>query len=362
MFDIALGVFLFLSPIFFLPKQIGNINALQFYQFGALGNGGFNYLQLQFFYFGVICLFIISLLSKPQREFKSHWTIILFTMCFLSVCFHPIGIRLFGNILFGFLLYYLVIVYTKDYKKIFKIILLVSLLNTIFAILQFFHINLIYRATGRIDGLMCMSTHLGIYQVIALPICYALNPFFAIIPIIGILLSKSVTAIFLMLIWCVMALFKPIKIKNKNLHIASVNIFMFLLSLSIIFVGFNWTAIIQKLSVRWIVWIYTIKEIYHNLFFGVGLKQLQYHSTIDLFENPCSMYLEIIRYLGIFVLVPIFMMVKEIISCKDKILLISCLIILLLGLEKSIMDFPRLAGTIIVLFGFLTITKMEVCH
>ncbi len=51
------------------------------------------------------------------------------------------------------------------------------------------------------------------------------------------------------------------------------------------------------------------------------------------------------------------MIIKNSLTIKDKVLSTSILIALLVGIEKSFMDYPRLAGTVIVLFGLLTITK-----
>ncbi len=358
MFDIALGIFLLLSPIFFLPWQIGNVNALQFYQFGVLGNTGYNYLQLQFFCVGVILLFIAALLSKTQREFNDKWIVILLSLFCLNVYFHPLGIKMIVPVLLGFLLYYLVVIYTKNYKSLFKFILCVSLLNTIFAILQFFNINLVYHSTGRIDGLMCLSTHLGVYQLIALPICYALNPYFAIIPIVGILLSKSLTPIFIMFCLVIIKSFTGVKIKGRTFNIGSISAFTLLLLLIIVFIFHNYSFIVQKLNIRLMVWLPTIKEISVKIL-GYGLKPFRVNSSMGLFENPCNIYLQAIYYLGVLVLVPISMIIKKVIISKDKILSASILIALLVGLEKSILDFPRMAGTVIVLFALLTITKKE---
>lgn len=343
MFDIALGIFLFLSPIFFMPIQVGEVNSLQFYIFGTLGNSSYNYQQLLFFYFGIVALFITAMLSKPQREFNNKWAVYLFISFCLSVCFHPIGVKVFGGILLGFLLYYLVTVYVKDYRKLFKFILCASALNTIFALLQFFGINLIYRATGRIDGLMCSSVHLGAYQLIVLPVCYAINPLLALIPITGIILSKSFTAIFLMLCWSAFMITRKIR---------SYPIVLSILTLTVLFIIFNWQSILGKLNVRLMVWLPTIREIFNHPFIGYGLKPFRITSSLGTFENPCSIYLQIAWCLGIFALIPIFT-----IKTKDKIILASIVLALLVGLEKSIMDFPRLAGTIIVLFGLLNITK-----
>ncbi|KKL79005.1 hypothetical protein LCGC14_2019210, partial [marine sediment metagenome] len=67
MFDIALFIFLLLSPIILLPA-IGNVTALQFYQFGMIDSTNLM-LQLQFFQFGIVSLFIISLFQKRAREY-----------------------------------------------------------------------------------------------------------------------------------------------------------------------------------------------------------------------------------------------------------------------------------------------------
>lgn len=357
MFDIVLGTFLFLSPIFFLPKQIGNINALQFYQFGVLGNMGYNYLQLQFFCYGIVALFIVALLSKPQREFNNKWMVVLFSLFCLNVYFHPIGIKMFAPVLLGFLLYYLVVVYTKDYKRLFKFIFCASLLNTVFAILQFFNINLLYHSTGRIDGLMCLSTHLGAYQAIVLPICYALNPFFVIVPIIGIVLSKSITAIFILLCWLIAISFTGIKIKDRIFNISSFCVSMSLLTLTILFLLHNWNLILQKINIRITVWIPALKDIFNRFFLGYGLKPFSFNSPIGLYENTCSIYLGIAWCLGILVLIPLFMLIKDIFKSKNLILLTSILTALIIGIEKSIFDYPRLLGTTIILFGFLAVAK-----
>ena len=115
-------------------------------------------------------------------------------LCLLSVFWHPKTVKIFPNIMLGFLLYYLVAMYTREYQKNSLRVLIVSALNTIFAILQSFGIHWFYKPSGRIDGLMCISSHLGMYQALAVPICYWLNPWFVIIPIIGLLLSKCLIA------------------------------------------------------------------------------------------------------------------------------------------------------------------------
>lgn len=352
MFDIALGIFLLVSPIFFMPMQVGNINALQFYQFGVLGNSGYNFMQLLFFYFAAVALFIIAMLSEPQRKFNDKWAVILFLSYCVSLFIHPIGIKMFGSVLMGMLLYYLVTVYTKNYKKLYKFIFAISLLNTVFAVLQFFKIYLIYTPNGRVDGLMCLFTHLGVYQVIALPICYVLNPALIIIPIIGVVLSKSITAITIMFVWLIIKFAK--RIISGGFLVVNM-----LLGILVYFIIHNWHLIIQKINIRLYVWIPTIKQIFQHLFDGHGIKPFLFQHSIGLYESPCSIYLSVIHQLGVLAVIPILMIIRRILSLKGSPVFESLIIVLFVGIEKPIFDFSRLTGTIIVLFAFLGIMKGE---
>lgn len=204
---------------------------------------------------------------------------------------------------------------------------------------------------------MCLSTHLGAYQAIVLPICYALNPFFVIVPIIGIVLSKSITAIFILLCWLIAISFTGIKIKDRIFNISSFCVSMSLLTLTILFLLHNWNLILQKINIRITVWIPALKDIFNRFFLGYGLKPFSFNSPIGLYENTCSIYLGIAWCLGILVLIPLFMLIKDIFKSKNLILLTSILTALIIGIEKSIFDYPRLLGTTIILFGFLAVAK-----
>lgn len=363
MFDIALGIFLFLSPIFFLPVQIDNVNALQFYQFGVLGNSGYNYLQLLFFGAGVIALLIIAMLSaKPQREFEDRWAVALFALFALSVYFHPIGIRSFGNIVLGFLLYYMTIVCVKNYKILFKFIFAVSLLNTIFAILQLFHINLIYNNAkdmgGTIYGLMCISNQLGFYQALSIPICYALNPYLVIVPLTGLILSKSILGSMAMSVGMVYLLYPKIKkIKVSLIYI------QVLASVFLLFILKYHHILIQKIQIRGYIWWETFKLALDKYIVGYGTGKFSTIERGGKFENPYNIYLQVFYILGIFGLITLgFFLKDKYANYKDinsRAVFASCLVLLIIGLGFCFMDFPRLAGTAIVLFGLLAITKKE---
>ena len=355
MFDIFLKIFLLLSPILYLPFN-GLAQRFQFFQFGYFSPST-SLLQLQFFQYGTVFLFLVALFEKPKRSFQDKYFGILFLFCILGVYFHPVTIKSFHNILLGSLLYYLVVNYTKNVKSVLKVIVVVSLLNTIFSVLQFFDIHLIYKPNtlNKVIGLMSYKTHVGIYQAIAIPICYTLNPWLSIIPITGLLLSKSVTAIIPAIIGMGYLL--------RNKFFRSMPILMALISCVVLFGG----RIFFKLSKRFEVWEWTIERIKEKIIFGHGVGVFEYKSLQGSvranikYEHPYSLYLDVAYALGIFGLIALLVFIfSKFIGCKNRGLTASCLVLVVSGLGYSFMNYPRLAGTAIVLFGLLTIKKEEV--
>lgn len=354
MFDLALSVFLFLSPIIFMPLN-GYSARFQWFQFGYYSSS-INLLQLQFFQYGIILLFLTALFNKPQREFKDKYLGILFGLCILGVFLHPKTIQNFHNIFLGFILYYLVVVYTKNTKSVLKVVVAVALLNTVFSILQCFGNYFPYKPKPDIIGLMSYKSQLGIYQGLALPICYAFNPFLSIIPLIGLLLSKSVTAIIPAIIG-ICYLFR-----KKLSRLCSYPIWMVIVS-SIVLLVIN---SFHKLELRFDVWVATLKMIIIKPIQGYGVGIFNYvNSKKILYSDPYGIYLEITHALGILgIIALLFFIGSKFIKFKNNSfvaegLFASCLILILCGLGYSFFGYPRLAGTVIVLFGLLTVMKGE---
>lgn len=348
MFDFVLKIFLFLSPIFLIPHN-GLAERFQFFQFGYFSSS-ISLVQLQFFQYGTIILFMTALFTKPQRLFQDKWFGVLLSICILSVYFHPKTIVNFSNVFLGFLLYYLVVSYMKNSKSIFWVIAAVAAMNTAWAILQFFNIHLIYRPTNEIIGLMSYKSQLGIYQALAVPLCYVLNPWLSIIPLTGLLLSKSATSIIPMFIGMCYLL------RNKIFSFKSMPILLFLISCLAIFGG----RMFYKLSLRFDVWVETLKMISQKLIYGHGVGVFQYIDKKTEYTDPYSTYLEVAYVLGLFGLIALLFFLKDKFSFKSDSFTIdglyaSCLILVIAGLGYSFMDYPRLAGTAIVLFGLLTI-------
>ncbi|KKL14169.1 hypothetical protein LCGC14_2518470, partial [marine sediment metagenome] len=294
MFDFFLKIFLLLSPILYIPNN-GLAGRFQWYQFGYF-SPSINLLQLQFFQYGTIFLFIVSLFENPKRLFQDKYLGILSFICMVSVYLHPKTITLFPNICLGLLLYYLVTSYTKNVKSVLKVFVVVALLNTIFSLLQFYGIHLIYRPKEEIIGLMGYKTHLGIYQAIAIPICYALNPWLSIVPVIGLFLSKSVTAL-------IPAIIGMAYLLKRYILGFSIPNFMLAISCIVFFGG----RIFYKLSLRFEVWIETVKMILEKPFFGHGIGIFEYVSENHpqsiywtKYTDPYNLYFGVAHAVGIF--------------------------------------------------------------
>ena len=358
MFDLFLKIFLFLSPILWLPYN-GLAQRFQWFQFGYFTQSG-NVLQLQFFQYGTIFLFLVSLFEKPKRLFCDKFFGLLFFMCVLSVYWHPKTIITFFTVFTGFLLYYLVVSYVKKPYSVLKVVVFVSLLNTIFSILQFFGINLIYAKNPEIIGLMSYKTQLGIYQGVALPVCYVFHPALSIIPLVGLLLSKSFTAVIPAAIG-MLYLFR-----KKLFYLKSMPFLILVLSCFVFFIP----RIFYKLSLRFNVWEYTFKETLGKFIKGHGIGTFKYSEPLITnlnikYTDPYNLYLQTAYFLGIFGLIALVLFIGTKLNfCPSGLLnglYAACIVLVLSGMGYSFMDYPRLAGTTVVLFGLLTVQKEKLC-
>ena len=372
MFDIALGIFLFLSPIIFLfgnnARLNGVIMALQFYQFKSLSISN-NILQLQFFQYGIFVLFIIALMCKPIRYFKDKYLAWFLGLCAFSVLLHPKTLSAFVLIFLGVLFYYLVVQYAKNIKKLLYVIVLISTLNTFFAILQFFNIYWLYNPTGSIYGMMFSPSHLGTYQALAFPICYAIHHALSIIPLIGLILSKSITPFIALLVGIVY-----LWIPKKSIQFWKkifINLFPMgwatLLGIFIVLIIRNYHNFSYKLSLRIGLWVATLREILENpMGYGLGTfsgLSSQIYSNQGHWEWTYNEYLGIAFCVGILVwfIMGLFLIDKfqDIGEGLKRVIAASCLIVAVICMGQSPMHFPRLIGTIIPLFAFLEILKMK---
>jgi hypothetical protein len=361
MIKLAIGIFLLISPILYLPLSIPGLAALQWYQFGFFTNG-VEIVQRQIFMYGVVLLVILSLFDIPKRLFGDDFIKWLLLICVLNVWAHPLSIKIFPTVFLGFLLYYLVSVMAnvKNLRYFFMVIAFVSFINTAFAILQFFHIPFLLFKEGEIIGLMAYKTQLGIYQALALPVCFALNPWLCIIPAIGLLLANSATALVAGVAGMIYLLWK------KGLKIQSMPLWQVFFILSAIYLYGHF----EKMEIRFEAWKYAFMSGCQHWFKGNGIGLFQYSTYLSgtnhpmsNFTDPYSIYLEVFNNIGIFGLIAFLLfMGSKFINVKRETLEVlalytSCLVLAILGIGYSFMDYPRLAGTAIVLFGLLTAVK-----
>jgi len=358
MFNIALGIFLFLSPILFIPLSVPAVATLQFYQFGYFTNN-IDVVQLQIFMYGTILLLLAALSSYPRRTVSNGFLNLVLLVCVWSVYWHPVTIKLFPQVFLGFLLYYVVAVWAdvKHLRSLFWVIAAVSLLNMVFAILQFFNIHFLMFKQGEIIGLMGYKTQLGIYQAIAMPICFTLNPWLTIIPVLGLFLSHSGTATVAAVGGMWYFLWK------KGLRIQSLPVWQSFLGLVAIYIYWHY----GQMEIRIGSWIYAIKEGINHVLKGNGIGTFHYIGIADhVYTDPYSLYLEIFYSVGILGLIAFILflgsqLVNRHSKCPVKLAIFSsCLILAIVGFGYSFLDYPRLAGTAIVLFGLLTADRKEI--
>lgn len=364
MFDLALGIFLFLSPIINLfgnnARLNGQVLALQFYQFRSLSPVN-SAVQLQFFLYGIIVLFAVALMSKTARSFKDKYLAYFLGLCGMSVILHPKTLSAFTPILLGCLFYYLVVTYVRNIRRLSWVIVAVATLNTIFAVMQFFNVHLLYQATGRIDGLMCLSTHLGQYQAVATPFFYAIHPLLIIIPVIGLILSKSFTPLIALFIG--MAYLWYPKKGKFFVNLAPMGLIA-LLGVIIAFVVRNHQLILYKGGLRVDLWFHSVKQLMAHPFLGHGVGTFSRNVPgMGQWNWTYNEYLGVAFYLGITGLFIALMFLKDkFLNVGDgfkRIVAASCLIVVIICLGQPMLHFPRMVGTVIPLFAFLKILKRK---
>jgi len=338
MFDIILTIFLLLSPIIILPA-IGDITALQFYQFGVIDSTNFN-LQLQFFQLGVIVLFIISMFKKKARELEDKWLALFLFVSLVSVILHPKSVLVFGNIFLGFLLYKLTFEHARHIRLLLFAVVIVSIFNFIAQMSQLLGVRFIYQYAG----LMKNPSHLGTYYALSIPIFYIFSPVLTIIPIVGLLLTKTWTAVF-SVVFTIGYVFR-----KKIIDRLDIVLIMLLMSILAIFIILFYRPMLRDLYPRLLIWKETLKSLTF-LGHGFGDFNMSKPGQFDKATNTYNVYLGLLYSLGIFS-IPIFIWLHRILKIRNK-LFPSILILVIIGSGQSIMDFPRLAGTAIVLFSLL---------
>jgi hypothetical protein len=358
-FDITLGILLILTPIIFVPFNIGRLNGwVAKYQWSLwkfFNVSNVESVQTLFFCLAVLILFLVSMISRQLRPFKDLPMTVFFGLILANVLIHPLGVKVIPYILFGFLLYYLVVEYIKDVRVIAYPLLIVSTLNTIFAVLQLIGIHYPYSDTMRCDGVMFLSSHMALYQAISIPMVYMISPWLIIIPIIGLLLSGSIVPLIAALIGMTFLL------RRSNFLSMPMTGIYGAIALYLIFI-FN--GLIYKFMIRLSVWVSSLDF----SFFGHTLGSFK--SVLPAIgESPTtySAYLTIYYYLGVagyctliyYVIDKVIRFRKSKAGKPFECLFASIITLGFCGLTQSFLDFPRLIFTAIVIMAGLSAFLMK---
>ncbi len=362
-FNFALKVFLFLSPIFY---------------FGAYK---LSYTQGMFFVFGSFVLFGISLGKQPKRSFSNPWMALFLLWALIRV----FATGDFGNnssewfnfwlstagfiyILAGVLLFHTIYCHAENPRNYLTPILIVCSMNLVLVIAQLIGHDFMWTHTRSIGGFIGISSQLGQYSAMSIPIVAFINPWLAIIPLLTLFASNSASSILATFI--IIGAFLILKGANKKI-VAGV------VALLVIWLAFNFTPIMAKFQCRPVMWEKTLKVALQRPYLGHGYKS--FHKEVVGAKTICSVggleyarphndYLHTMQELGAPMVIFIggffaglwrMFRAKE---DKDKLtylLAASVLIVLVNSCAQTLFRYASISGTFIVMLAFLSI-KVEV--
>lgn len=361
MFDKAIAIFLFLSPIFYFRDYPLSV------------------ARAKFFLFGTIALFAISLFSEQRRKFNYPIMGIVLLLAFLRMFFDNgtgvlesynfwLSSANFMYVLCGVLLFKLVYCYTKNIRGLFDTIITVNILNFILVVAQLLKYDFMWHLTPSVNGFMDTSSQLGQYSTLSIPILFYINPFLAIFPLFTLFVSKSVSCILASALgMAFVGGFKGNILKIKAL----IGILLIILGL------FNFGYISSKFKCRPERWRKTAKIALQRPFLGWGYRtyndkvmQLNEKDSIGYIENqrPHNDYFHTAQELGfpIVVCFVIFFvgLFKKIKTIKNKDRLFICLatsvlIVLINMFGQTEIRYASIAGTFIVLTALFCIKVEE---
>lgn len=343
-FDLFLNIFLFLSPIIYW------------------GNMDSGLVQNTFFVFGVFALFGISLYEEPKRDFKNGWLggIVLWALFCSFINKFPDQEIPWANFAFmseGFiyvlvaaLLFYLVYRYSSG--KIWVGILGVCILNLALALSQRFWVDWMFIYNYPMDlaggwcGFMRTAPALGIYSAIVTPVLFGISPYLAIIPLICLVISKSMTAGVALVLATLLRLWPNRKV------------FWGLLGISVIMGIIKWPAMVSGWGVRPEVFALTMRDIAHSPLLGRGFEVFLQNWGMVYTASTGWVYryndfLQISRLLGIPALILVIGFFKSIF--KNSTVTWSCVTVLMIMIGQSTIYQSKLGGTIVVLLAIMAI-------
>lgn len=365
LFNLALKTFLFLSPIFFFRT----------YQL--------SFAQGMFFVFASFVLFGISLVLEPKRKFSNHWVALFLLWAFIRMFvggnFGDVTQEWFNfwlssagfiYVFVGALLFYTIYCHAEDPKDYLKPILIVSIMNFILIIAQMTRHDFMWRHTPSLGGFIGISSQLGQYSAMSIPVLAFINPWLVIIPLFTLFATKSISPIVAL---CIGAIFVDWKVEIKRR--IRILIWSFL-GLTLCLGACNYKYVFQRWQCRPVMWEKTLRVALKRPYLGhgyrsfhdkvIGVKTIYSVGGLE-YSRPHNDSLHTVQEMGFPAMIIIggffvglWKKFKAKVN-KDKLtyfLATSILIVIVNGCGQTLIRYASMAGTFIILLAFLHI-KLE---
>ena len=323
----------------------------------------------RFLMLGTIALVCFAFLfCKPQRYLIPKWPIGLMLFClwhFYAKPFHPLSQHALFNIFFSLIIFYLTLNFAQDFKWVLWVIIGVTLLNILWAIGQYNHIDFIFQNGGGLPaGFLIDHQSLAGYITLALPL-FAYYGMAFIIPLIFGVCLNNFTGI------CVNMVAGVLITLRKGFYPLG-----FILILGPSIAGFiiqkNFMA---KALCRFSLWKETLTAAFLAPFSGYGLGRfIEFGSKVDKLSNvnyftaksePFEFMYEVGAVVGIGIISYILYELVRRYKQAEKTWLLKIISISLLSFGLSIcfqsnLRNPKIAPTVMILLGyFYILTEQE---
>lgn len=363
LFNLALKAFLLLSPIFLFRD----------YQT--------SFARGMFFVFGSFALFGISLALEHKRRFSNYWLALFLLWALIRVF---VGGD-FGNtanewfnfwlssaefiyVFAGVLLFYTVYCHAESPKNYLTPILIVCGMNFVLVIAQLSGHDFLWKHAPSVCGFFGISSQLGQYSALSIPVLFFINPYLAIIPLTTLFAAKSISAILAVFVGAILFSW------HKRLKWLTYIIVVLMLMLGIA----NYKYIAAKWQCRPVMWKKTLKAIMKKPYLGHGYRSftevvVQPNAVAVVggneYSRPHNDSLHTIQEMGFPAMIFIggfFLSLWRKFKAKqdkDKLtyfLATSILITLVNGCGQTEIRYASIAGIFIILLAFLHIKLEEV--
>lgn len=308
---------------------------------------------------------------EPKRKFNNPW-LALFLLWALIRVFITEGVGDFVGQWFNFwlssagfiyvfagiLLFYTVYCHAEDPSNYLTPILIVCVMNFILVIAQMLGHDFVWKHAPSICGFFAISSQLGQYSAMSLPVLAFISPWLAIIPIVTLYLSNSISSIVALSVGVIFWSWQ------KRIKWA-----LLLLIIPLLIGCFNYRFIVSKLQHRLVTWEKILKVSLKKPYVGYGYRSFDEVIVQKQYNRPHNDPIHTIQEMGfpamIFIGGFFVGLWKKFKTKQDKdkltyLLATSVLISVANMCGQSLIRYASIAGTFIIMLAFLSIKIKEV--